>query len=183
MYAIYGLIDPRDRLVFYVGQTTDVYKRFIEHINCASNNFERNSRIHELRALNLMVIMEVFELVEVKSIANDREAYWVSHFERIQHPLTNISLMSAPKKTRRDQLKRAMSLSAQLAQYEANPDSLKPISVPEQKEMSFDAMVAAWNDGNTTARKLAAALSTPGHHVGKDKALHIIREMKARGLV
>lgn len=119
MHAIYGLVDPRDRKVFYVGQTTDVYKRFIEHISCSSSNLARNVRIIELRTLNLMVIMEVFELVEDKRKANEREVYWIKHFEQSQHPLANITFMSSPRKARREQMKAVTQLIQEETSVEA----------------------------------------------------------------
>lgn len=114
MYAIYGLRDPRDQKVFYVGQTTDVYKRFIDHISCSSNNIARNTKIIELRKLNLMVIMEGFEHVETQDKANESESYWIRHFEHLHQPLTNVALMSQPKRSRREQYKAAKSRMAQL---------------------------------------------------------------------
>lgn len=133
MHAIYGLVDPRDRKVFYVGQTTDVYKRFIEHISCSSGNLARNVRIMELRALNLMVIMEVFELVDDKLKANDREAYWIKHFEQSQHPLTNITFMSSPRKARREQIKAATRLMQPVKYEEATLRKEPPIDPNSMK--------------------------------------------------
>jgi GIY-YIG catalytic domain. len=80
----------RDRTVFYVGQTRDVYKRFTQHISCGGSSLERNIRIVELRSLNLMVIMEIFELVVSQEEANLREVYWIEHYAR-SHPLSNIA--------------------------------------------------------------------------------------------
>jgi predicted GIY-YIG superfamily endonuclease len=193
MRAIYGLIDPRDRLVFYVGQTTDVYKRLLEHINCSGNNFERNSRIHELRALNLMVIMEVFELVELQDDANEREAYWVRHFELIQHPLTNIMLMSAPKKAKRSQITRALSTSMRMVEHKMSlEDSVSaesetvPVYVPipeptpivPKKTSTVDEAVAAWNRGNDSIRKLSRALD-----INFNQARDLINGLYLKGLI
>lgn len=181
MHAIYGLVDPRDRKVFYVGQTIDVYKRFVEHISCGSNNFARNVKIIELRALNLMVIMEVFELVEDKEEANEREEYWIEHFDQSQHPLTNIALMSAPKKARREQLKRAMSISTQLTELGLQPEeNVSPASVPvvQQRKISLEEALEAWNAGHNSMRKLSSALS-----MNFNQARVLVNAMHVKGLI
>jgi predicted GIY-YIG superfamily endonuclease len=90
MYSVYGLVDPRDNKPFYVGITDDIYKRFWQHVNCHGNNFEKNKRIQELRALNLMVIVQIYEQIEDIGHARIREAYWIRHFEALGYVLTNI---------------------------------------------------------------------------------------------
>lgn len=129
-YAIYGLVDPRDRKVFYVGQSKDVYRRFVDHISCSGNNFERNAQILELRALNLMVIMEVFETVESKADADNREAYWVAHFQRVGQPLANIALINTPKNQRKEQLKRARAKIMQVMNIQTKEIAPAPPAKP-----------------------------------------------------
>lgn len=90
MYAIYRLKDPRDDSIFYIGQTIDVYKRLIQHINCEEDNYLKNRRIYELKALNLMVIMEVIELVDTREEALARENYWIAFYLDAGYPLTNM---------------------------------------------------------------------------------------------
>ena len=154
MYFIYALIDPRDKAVRYVGQTKDAYKRFLEHINCSSSNFAKNAWIMELRALNKMVIMETLEEVTNLEKTLEREQYWIRHFQAGLHPVMNVHHKSISRECE-----------------ERAP------------QRYYGIALSAWNAGNTSTRKLAAALSTPGNHVGKDKALQIIREMREKKLI
>lgn len=77
--AIYGLEDPRTRVIRYVGETDNVYRRFFEHVSFPKPKEPRDFWIQELKDLNLMVIMRVLEMVEGKKKAREREAYWINH--------------------------------------------------------------------------------------------------------
>jgi hypothetical protein len=56
MHVIYALEDPRDNVVFYVGRTDNLYKRFIQHLQCAEDNHDKNTRIQELKKLGILPI-------------------------------------------------------------------------------------------------------------------------------
>jgi predicted GIY-YIG superfamily endonuclease len=90
MHVIYHLYDPRDRLTFYVGETEDVYQRFLDHIQCRGSNFAKNAKILEMRQANVLVQMEELERIEDSGHARIREAYWIRHYETLGHPLTNV---------------------------------------------------------------------------------------------
>src|SRR5579859_5228539 len=90
MYVIYALLDPRDSSVHYVGMTDDVYKRFLAHIQCSGNNFEKNGWVLSLRAANVMVQMLELERVEDVTHARVREAYWIKHYVSLHHPVANV---------------------------------------------------------------------------------------------
>ena len=50
-YTIYALIDPRDHLPFYIGQTADKGKRFEQHCNPKEEDTTlRAKRIREIKA-------------------------------------------------------------------------------------------------------------------------------------
>ena len=44
MYAIYALVDPRDRTTRSVGTTGDVYARLCQHICCDGSNFRKDEQ-------------------------------------------------------------------------------------------------------------------------------------------
>lgn len=95
MYSIYALVDPRDNSTFYIGQSTDVYRRFVQHINCVEeNNFQKNRIIWALRSLNLMVKMEILEQVEDRDSALEREQHWINEYLSRGHPLTNLVIVN-----------------------------------------------------------------------------------------
>lgn len=104
MYVIYALIDPRDYTVHYIGQTSDVYKRFNDHIQGKGGSLVKTAWIFELRAVNRMVIMETLEEVETHEQALTREAYWIRYFEALKEPISNVSHRGPLKHLREEQL-------------------------------------------------------------------------------
>lgn len=81
--AIYGLQDPRNMVVRYVGQTDNVYRRFIEHIGFSQPKYPKDFWIQELKDLNFMVLMPVLQRVDDKYTADKREAYWINHYGQL----------------------------------------------------------------------------------------------------
>lgn len=101
MYVIYGLQDPRDNAVFYVGMTADVYRRFISHLKCEDNNEEKNKRIDGMKAQGFVPVLLTLETAHTQEVACKRETYWIQHFAHLGVPLTNISQMSKMKRQNR----------------------------------------------------------------------------------
>src|ERR1022692_5268149 len=87
MHVIYGLIDPRDQSVHYVGLTKDAFSRFFQHIQCSGNNYAKNAWMHELRAANVVPIMKTLEATPEYDYALLREEYWIGHYETLGEPL------------------------------------------------------------------------------------------------
>lgn len=98
MQVIYGLEDPRDNKMHYVGVTDDVFTRFMAHIQCSGNNFAKNAWMLSLRADNVLPRMIELERVEDLKKAHLREAYWIHHYQALGHPLTNICHAGKSKK-------------------------------------------------------------------------------------
>jgi predicted GIY-YIG superfamily endonuclease len=108
-YVIYALVDPRDNTTRYVGMTSNLYERFLSHLSCNGDNYRRDAWIQELKAANLMVIMQTLETVTNEAEVGMREAYWIHHFLHLYAPLYNnkipTPLQYLPKKTRDKRLK------------------------------------------------------------------------------
>lgn len=143
LYAIYALVDPRDNSVFYVGLTSDVYHRFVQHINCADTNFAKNARIMELRALNKMVIMETLEEVKGRTLAEEREGYWIKHFQMLREPVVNVSKTSSSRKAKKTNLRLGRQtnldmISALHQSAQALPASPSPASEGRELAQSGD---------------------------------------------
>lgn len=97
MHIIYGLQDPRDRLFFYIGITENVFKRFLEHIQCSGPNYEKNRKMLEMREQNVLPHLVELERVENIAFGRVREQYWIAHYEMLKHPLTNIEKLYKSK--------------------------------------------------------------------------------------
>ncbi len=92
--SIYGLVDPRDDLVFYIGSSVDPQRRFVQHmcqLNQASNP-DKNERILSIKKDGLepgLLIIE--ECIPLRN-SFDRERFWIQHYLRLGAPLTNQSI-------------------------------------------------------------------------------------------
>jgi predicted GIY-YIG superfamily endonuclease len=90
-YDIYKLVDPRDRLPHYVGLTTDIQRRFDEHMRGDNRcNKEKDAWIDELIAIEMMPLVEIAEHIRcIYAEAVEREAYWIRRLRSEGMPLTN----------------------------------------------------------------------------------------------
>jgi len=179
MYAIYALIDPRDYTVHYVGQTTDVYKRFSEHVNGNSGNFIKTGWIAELRTLNKMVIMETLEEVEDHERALQREGYWIKHFRVLSEPLANATHRAAIKKVK------TVRLGARSGAEVAPSPLLIPVVTPdfEKPEVPDSSGFLSRKDDYLLTKLQAELLITFYMSCSNvNKSLEQIRDEKGRGL-
>lgn len=179
MYTIYALIDPRDYTVHYVGQTTDVYKRFSDHVNGNSGNFIKTGWIAELRALNKMVIMETLEEVGSHEQALERETYWIKHFRALSEPLTNATHRAMIKKAK------TIRLSARSG-AEASPSlPSRQVSTPglEKPEMPDLSGFLSRKDDYLLTKSQAELLITFYRNCGNiNKSLEQIKNERGQGL-
>lgn len=151
MYSIYALIDPRDNTVRYVGLTDDVYKRFVQHIQCSGNNYAKNIWITELRSVNKMVIMETLEEVESRDLAEERERYWIRHFEMLQEPIANIHKTSSPRRAKKTNLRTGREII-----------DLLNGGLVEQRLVELEARIIKLNQSAETAVKVVEAAEVKG---------------------
>lgn len=85
---VYGLIDPRIDLFFYVGASVDPKKR-----TCSAGNYKCNSKVtkvfQELDSVGLKPTLKVLEDVSLDA-KFERERYWMVKCANEGHPLVNI---------------------------------------------------------------------------------------------
>ncbi len=75
MYLIYVLIDPRDRLPFYVGMTCRPRKRWGQHHSNPSS--AAYPRLRELRAAGLKPRVRIMREGLCREVARIAEAYYI----------------------------------------------------------------------------------------------------------
>ncbi len=90
MRYIYGLVDPRDKQICYVGQTDDVDRRHQEHCD-RKENTRKGQWIQELRRNKLSPLIVVLEQVQNDMDINYREKWWIVFAENSRWKLTNTS--------------------------------------------------------------------------------------------
>jgi hypothetical protein len=92
IFTIYKMIDPRDGLPFYIGQTSRaIDARFYEHLHDNGDNQAKSERIAELQALGLAPLIEEIEQVYgTLPQALEQETHWIQHYLSEGIALTNI---------------------------------------------------------------------------------------------
>ncbi len=95
--VIYMLVDPRDSVVRYVGQTIQETKqRLAEHISLARRKKIKNIHVYNWirQLLNLNLVPEIYILEDNldNAIITDREKYWINHLKNLGADLTNKNL-------------------------------------------------------------------------------------------
>lgn len=92
--VIYGLGDPRTRRIHYVGRTTDLTRRWKQHIYAAKagRRSRKDDWIRELLALGLEPWPVTIEKVRRCWGSSDRERYWIEKLRQEDEDLnTNVT--------------------------------------------------------------------------------------------
>lgn len=85
---IYGLIDPRTNRIRYVGSTTSLKSRFIQHLHVFSSD-KKSEWVQELKAKNLRPIITILEKIYKKAELIDREKFWIGFYRTGSKDLLN----------------------------------------------------------------------------------------------
>ncbi len=91
MVYIYALIDPRTKLVRYVGQTSNLKERYYQH--CSSTTLRKTyvgCWLKSLWRLEIKPILEVLS-VETEETWKQGEKFWIAYFRRLGCSLTNLT--------------------------------------------------------------------------------------------
>jgi hypothetical protein len=76
-YAIYGLTDPRDAFIRYIGISNNVYRRFREHVQHPYSPSHKDTWIHGLLEQGMLPGLVILEIVQGEASAREREEYWI----------------------------------------------------------------------------------------------------------
>ena len=87
---IYGLKDPRDGKLGYVGKSNWPRYRLLEHLDELGVNPGKTRWLDELKAKGLKPEIIIIEKVSLETW-KERERYWIKHY-KANHKLTNIGL-------------------------------------------------------------------------------------------
>lgn len=96
MVAIYGLCDPRDYVIRYVGKTTQPKGRLRKHIDLAKSgkHYPVCQWIRDLLAEGEEPVMEILD-AEPGLCGSDREDAWIHELSKVQ-PLLNVHARVKP---------------------------------------------------------------------------------------
>lgn len=88
-YYIYKL--SHNDVVFYIGKTSDINRRLLEHLKEAKKQRNYKERhINKLLNDNKDIQISIIEEVD-NGLEDDREKYWISHFKNIGVHIYNTS--------------------------------------------------------------------------------------------
>lgn len=139
-YYVYGLIDPRNREVFYVGKGQG--GRMYHHVNDVKNgsvcNEKKTARIKEILESGAEVEYSVFSTFESESLALDYERLKIGEYEN----LTNIMAGGVPQsqEERKEIIRRwAEDMLSRIMPFEEWCEKRKPT---ETGKKSYHCLVA-----------------------------------------
>ena len=95
-HTIYGLVNPLNLNVFYIGVTSNISNRLSKHKGTVKwNNLSNPIKLNYMKELELQgakFYMIIFESeIENKDIAIDREKYYIAKYKSLGHTLTNMN--------------------------------------------------------------------------------------------
>lgn len=91
-HFIYVMCDPVEIYkVCYVGESSDPYRRFIEHLSDVHKDTAKGQWLRSLREEGKVPYMKIIEITDTE-LAREREAYWINFYLSLNIPLVNASL-------------------------------------------------------------------------------------------
>lgn len=87
--VIYGIIDPRDHQVFYIGLTNNLYLRFKQHLLLSDNNQRKHARIQAILDAHMLPWMLTLEVVDEGVNPRWREVAWIEAYVQAGIELLN----------------------------------------------------------------------------------------------
>ena len=89
-YLIYGLIDPRNEGLRYIGRSSSGLNRPKAHERDTTNS-HKTRWIAQLKAAGLTYEIEVLEVVESPDLLNEAECFFIAYFRSLGCRLTNLT--------------------------------------------------------------------------------------------
>lgn len=98
---IYGLIDPTNQAISYIGRSSDPTERWSSHIDDEVDT-AKTRWLRKLKASGIHPVVVVLEKVDQDRNAGEVERMWVDMGLRLGWPLTNTLLVNGTKYKRRE---------------------------------------------------------------------------------
>lgn len=87
---IYGLRDPRDKMIHYIGKANSPKARLKQHMECEGANKYKNAWLADLVSCGLKPTIDILEAIPL-SEWQEAECRWIAIGKSEQWPLTNIN--------------------------------------------------------------------------------------------
>ena len=79
-WVVYGLADPRDGTVRYVGVTNSLLGRLNEHMRMYGGNVRKNAWLQELKDVYMLPHVVTLEVIEDDTEWREREVAWIQAY-------------------------------------------------------------------------------------------------------
>jgi hypothetical protein len=96
MQYVYGLFDPRNDQVKYIGRTSNPQARLNQHLNYGTQGKKKIAWIEELEAVGLEPYLDILETATDETII-DTENFYIDYFLMLGAELTNSYRRDKPK--------------------------------------------------------------------------------------
>ncbi len=91
VYAVYLLVCPLTGRIRYVGQTSNLQRRFIQHLSYRGQNLHLNAWIADLAARGYVPLCKTLLTVETLQDARRWERFYIVQYLEAAEPLCNVA--------------------------------------------------------------------------------------------
>ncbi len=88
-WIVYGLADPRDGKIKYIGVTNSLIGRLREHMRMYGGNTRKNAWLQELTDAYMLPYMVTLEVIEDDTEWREREIAWIDAYVKAGIDLLN----------------------------------------------------------------------------------------------
>lgn len=150
-FIVYGLIDPRTKLVRYIGITQKGVQRFKEHWKDAetgSSNLHKDAWVKQLKAEGLVFEACVFDTGYSLEDVGFKEEWWIAYGKALEWPLVNMQpggRCSRPSEEGRRRIsEKARARIAEQGPYVLNEEQRE---LARQENLANPRGAATWGKG------------------------------------
>lgn len=165
LISIYGLFDPRNGQLRYIGKTTNVSKRMEKHYGEARAGSRLHSRrwLDGLLALGLRADIVVLEEV-APEYANEAERFWIASMRLAGSDLTNQTIggdgqQKGYKRSKEDVERCALALRGRRRTAKQRAAYRAAFNTPEEKQRRKELYARLKSEGKMTGRKFGQRLT------------------------
>jgi hypothetical protein len=88
---VYGLVDPRDEKIYYVGSAVNPRKRLTQHLQLTGQNIKKDAWLRDLHSIQLVPSIRILERDVLSNNRNETEKRWIKQLIGEGMPLHNIA--------------------------------------------------------------------------------------------
>lgn len=121
-YSIYGLVDPFEQRVRYIGMTKDAQKRYKQHLDPR----KASQWVQDILKRGMEPLLQIIEdnIIDLAQ-AKEREKHWIHFYEGKNCPLENLVHNEAAHREREERAELYKHLYDEYSSYLSHEDATK----------------------------------------------------------